>query len=54
VGDGNGGIGDSQAGVPGWAFKWGANREPTDASAARQILLDLHGKNNPPTMFVIY
>ena len=54
VGDGNGGIGDSQAGVPGWAFKWGANREPTDASAARQIMLDLHGKSNPPTMFVIY
>ena len=54
TGDGNGGIGDSQAGVPGWAFKWGANREPTDASAARQILLDLQGKSNPPTMFVIY
>jgi hypothetical protein len=54
VGDGNGGIGDSQAGVPGWAFKWGANREPTDASAARQILLDLEGHGNPPTMFVIY
>ena len=54
TGDGEGGIGDSQAGVPGWAFKWGVNGEPTDASAALQIMLDLHGKSNPPTMFVVY
>ncbi len=54
TGDGNGGIGDGQDGVPGWAFKWGANGEPTDASAARQILLDLEGHGKPPTMFVIY
>ncbi|MBQ2623873.1 MAG: DUF2341 domain-containing protein [Kiritimatiellae bacterium] len=55
TGDGNGGIGDSQAGVPGWAFKWGVNGTATsDTAAARQILLDLEGHGKPPTMFVIY
>ena len=58
TGDGQGGIGDSQAGVPGWAFKWGVNDAPLKdgaaLSTARQIMLDLHGKSNPPTMFVIY
>ena len=55
VGDGSGGIGDGQEGVPGWAFKWGVNRTATsDTTAARQILLVLQGKGNPPTMFLIY
>ena len=59
VGDGHGGIGDSQEGVPGWAFKWGASGsplegEPPDLTTARQILLDLEGHGKPPTMFVIY
>jgi hypothetical protein len=50
-----GGIGDGQDGVPGWAFKWGVNGEPTgDTTAARQILLDLHGYGQPPTMFLVY
>jgi len=55
TGDGNGGIGDSQAGVPGWAFKWGdVNGEPTgNTTEARQILLDLQGKS-VPSMFVVY
>ena len=58
TGDGQGGIGDSQAGVPGWAFKWGVNDAPLEdgaaLSTARQILLDLQGHDKPPTMFVIY
>ena len=59
VGDGSGGIGEGQEGVPGWAFKWGASGsplegEPPDLTTARQILLDLEGHGKPPTMFVIY
>jgi hypothetical protein len=57
-GDGSGGIGDRQDGVPGWAFKWGVNDAPladgAALSTARQILLDLEGHDKPPTMFVIY
>ena len=54
TGDGQGGIGDSQEGVPGWAFKWGVNGEPTgNTTAARQILLDLQGKSIP-SMFLVY
>ena len=48
VGDGKGGIGDGQEGVPGWAFKWGVNGTATnDTTAARQILLDLRGRKPP-------
>ena len=58
VGDGSGGIGEGQEGVPGWAFKWGVNDAPLEdgaaLSTARQILLDLEGHGKPPTMFVIY
>ena len=55
VGDGNGGIGDGQEGVPGWAFKWGVNGTATsDTTAARQILLDLQGYGKPPMMFLVY